>query len=154
MLDFDALLEKIGPFGRYQIIFYVVIGITSAPAGMQTLLSVYLFATPRHWCHVPELANLSLEEQRLLTVPPGELTGYPSDDACYIYDVNYAEVYQKYVNNYSHVIGNASSVRECTHWSYDMELYGLTAVSEVRKYQHVHHKFFICYVMIIIMLYY
>ena len=142
MLNFDGLLEKLGPFGRYQIIFYIVIGMTSAPAGMQTLLSVYLFATPRHWCHVPELANLSLDEQRLLTVPPGELTGHPADDSCYVYDVNYTEVYLRYVNNNNtQVTANASSFRECTQWGYDMELYGPTAVTEVRNartHTHMH----------------
>ena len=133
MLDFDGLLEKLGPFNRYQIIFYIVIGMTSTPAGLQALFSVYLFATPRHWCRVPELGNLSLEERRLLTAPPGDLTGNPSDDSCYVYDVNYTDVYLRYVNyNDTRLIRNNTSIRECTKWDYDMHPYGWTAVAEVR----------------------
>ena len=128
MVDFDYILDRLGPFGRYQKLHWIIAYLVIIPKGFHNILNVYLFATPDHWCSLPELSNLSIAEQRLLTAPGSDLT---SDVAsCFVRDVDYREVYLTYVTN-GIVLYNGTDTRPCTDWAYDHDMYGTTAVTKV-----------------------
>lgn len=46
MIDFDIVLEKVGSFGRYQIIFYIFICYFGIPSGLNALAAVFLNYSP------------------------------------------------------------------------------------------------------------
>lgn len=131
--DFDAILEVVGPFGRYQIMVASVTALAFYPNCMAVLLAIFTASTPEHWCSVPELSHLSPDQQQRLVSPPGEYGGY---DVCRMYDVS----------NYSLLLGdfNVSSLdgeeyivpetKDCEAFSYDTSFYTRTIATQVGIY--------------------
>jgi len=60
-VDFDALLPHIGEFGRYQIVFYLLMCVPTMPAAFLAFNQVFLSAVPDHWCHVPDFDQLETD---------------------------------------------------------------------------------------------
>ena len=61
MIDFDNVLLEVGQMGRYQLFMYLMLCIPATiPAAFIAFQQVFIVATPQHWCHVPQLSNLSL----------------------------------------------------------------------------------------------
>lgn len=55
---FDAILDKIGHFGKYQILHVVLTGLCAIPVGAFNLANIFLAAVPEYWCkHNQALLN-------------------------------------------------------------------------------------------------
>ena len=120
MRDYDRLLRRIGEFGLYQKIFYVVLIFTGIPNAIQSMLNTYLQATPKFWCSQWTVTNAS-QGSFHRRAPPGE------------YGNATAECFRQepFLN------GNQSeqsdvAYEKCSSWDYDYTLYGNTAVTQVR----------------------
>nr|XP_006822966.1 PREDICTED: solute carrier family 22 member 5-like [Saccoglossus kowalevskii] len=60
MLHYDDVLEDfVGEFGTYQIICYIVLGMTAIPTGLIIILPVFMYAWTNSWCKVPHMADIS-----------------------------------------------------------------------------------------------
>lgn len=55
-------------------------------------LGISILQTPEHWCSVPELAHLSVDDRRNLSIPLEERDGMLVYSRCTVYDVNFTEV--------------------------------------------------------------
>ncbi|XP_043248699.1 organic cation transporter protein-like [Colletes gigas] len=88
-MDFDELLPYVGEFGLYQkILFLLMIPFASFVAWVY-FSQIFITLVPNeHWCLVPELENLTLQERLLLAIPIDH-EGY---SRCSMYDVNYTEI--------------------------------------------------------------
>ncbi|XP_028159558.1 carcinine transporter-like [Ostrinia furnacalis] len=91
-VDFDTFLSSAGEFGRYQWLlffstfpFYIFGGFTYFGQMFMTE------AAPNHWCWIPELENLTVEERRNIAIPTdsNDRFGYSH---CQAYVVNWSEV--------------------------------------------------------------
>lgn len=48
-MDFDALLEKCGNYGRYQFVLLLVYGFTNIMSSMHYFAQTIISFTPEHW---------------------------------------------------------------------------------------------------------
>ncbi|KAK2176140.1 hypothetical protein NP493_680g00020 [Ridgeia piscesae] len=127
---FDAILKEIGEFGPWQIILYGLLGLVGIPTGFQNMGITFLGGDMDHWCHVPELANLSDDLQRYISVPntDGEPHTYSQ---CYMYHLNYSGYSTKEFlrwNRSAHVDTNTPT-KKCNSWQYDQSVFTSTYVS-------------------------
>ncbi|CRK95636.1 CLUMA_CG009094, isoform A [Clunio marinus] len=92
VIDFDDLLPHIGEFGRYQKILFLLMIPFAFFVAFVYFSQIFITLVPdEHWCFVPELANLPVE-QRLALAIPRDKDGYVK---CSMYAVNYTEILQK-----------------------------------------------------------
>ncbi|XP_018788100.1 PREDICTED: organic cation transporter-like protein [Bactrocera latifrons] len=63
-MDFDALLEKCGNYGRYQFVLLLVYGYTNIMSSMHYFAQTIISFTPEHWCNHELLENLTYTEIR------------------------------------------------------------------------------------------
>lgn len=64
VMDFDDLLPHIGDFGLYQKILFLLMIPFAFFVAFVYFSQIFMTLVPEeHWCRVPELANLSLEER-------------------------------------------------------------------------------------------
>uniref|UniRef100_A0A034W4Y1 Organic cation transporter-like protein n=3 Tax=Endopterygota TaxID=33392 RepID=A0A034W4Y1_BACDO len=63
-MDFDAVLEKCGNFGRFQYLILLCFAITNILSSMHYFSQTLISFTPDHWCYHEKLANASFEEIR------------------------------------------------------------------------------------------
>ncbi|XP_071645804.1 organic cation transporter protein-like isoform X2 [Temnothorax longispinosus] len=88
-IDFDDLLPHVGEFGTYQRILFVLMIPFAFFVAWVYFSQIFITLVPeKHWCRVPELENLPVEERIALAIPVGE-DGYSK---CTMYDVNYTEL--------------------------------------------------------------
>lgn len=63
-IDFDDLLPHIGEFGRYQKILFLCMIPFAFFVAFVYFSQIFITLVPdEHWCNVPELSDLSLEER-------------------------------------------------------------------------------------------
>ncbi|KAI0229440.1 Solute carrier family 22 member 4 [Lamellibrachia satsuma] len=97
----------------------------------------FLGADMDHWCHVPQLANLSEDQQRYISIPydTAEQQKYSQ---CYMYDLNYrADVLrfsgyntEDFIHwNRSTAISSKTPTKKCTTWQYDHSVFISSYVS-------------------------
>ena len=129
-IDFDAVLDYLGAEGRYQTVLYYLLCIpATVPAAFLAFNQVFLSASPAHWCRVPELANLTLDERKSLAIPLMSETGKYSE--CSMYDVDFR----------AHLLSGGGLVGDpqwptigCSQgWEYDTTQYDATLVTEVGR---------------------
>ncbi|GBP56638.1 Carcinine transporter [Eumeta japonica] len=64
--DFDDLLPHVGEFGLYQKILFLLMIPFAFFVAFVYFSQIFMTITPeQHWCWIPELANLSVEDSRL-----------------------------------------------------------------------------------------
>ena len=132
MVDFDKILDRIGPFGRYQIYIYILLGLAGLQTGVHNLASVFIGGLPDTWCHVDELSALEASTQRtLLKSSAASAENGNGHSMCYIYDVNYTSVRNDYVENVTFSVPNGTAEIPCSKWNYDDSVFELTIVNQV-----------------------
>lgn len=63
-MDFDDLLPHVGEFGRYQRILFVLMVPFAFFVAWVYFSQIFITLVPEeHWCRVPELENLTVEER-------------------------------------------------------------------------------------------
>ncbi|XP_053673167.1 organic cation transporter protein [Anopheles nili] len=103
VVDFDDLLPHVGEFGRYQKILFLLMIPFAFFVAFVYFSQIFITLVPEeHWCYVPELQHLSVEERRALAIPVEEPAGFATgvDDGtaetsyskCTMYAVNFTEV--------------------------------------------------------------
>ncbi|CAB3257392.1 unnamed protein product [Arctia plantaginis] len=86
--DFDDLLPYVGEFGLYQKILFLLMIPFAFFVAFVYFSQIFMTLVPeQHWCWVPELANISVEERRALAIPPS--TGPFSHDRCKMYSADF-----------------------------------------------------------------
>lgn len=64
IIDFDDLLPYIGEFGRYQKILFLMMIPFAFFVAFVYFSQIFITLVPdQYWCHVPELANLTVEQR-------------------------------------------------------------------------------------------
>lgn len=136
-IDFDAVLDHLGAEGRYQTVLYYLLCIpATVPAAFLAFNQVFLSATPGHWCRVPELSNLTVDQRKAVAVPLEN--GKHSE--CSMYAVNFSQLLPEALlrgewpaNETLPVLPAPEwPVVACLHgWEYDTAQYDATLVTEV-----------------------
>lgn len=69
-IDLDDVLPKIGEFGIYQkfLLWFVCLP-ACLPCGFCAFNQLFMTDTPDHWCRIPEIQNLTIEERKSLFIP-------------------------------------------------------------------------------------
>ncbi|XP_070386787.1 beta-alanine transporter-like isoform X2 [Dermacentor albipictus] len=134
-MDLDELLPEIGAFGPYQKWTYFLLCIPATLPSVFTLFnSIFVSATPRHWCRVPEMEALGeafppalLVE---LSIPRRAGRGFES---CRMYDLNYTALVHRVLDEGTLPQPNESwPTRACDDgWVYDATYYDDTLVTQM-----------------------
>ncbi|KAJ6641366.1 Carcinine transporter, partial [Pseudolycoriella hygida] len=86
--DFDDLIPHIGGFGRYQKILFLLMIPYAYFLVFVYFTQIFITLVPEeHWCAVPELAHLSVEERVKLAIPIKNNV----HSKCSVYDVDFNE---------------------------------------------------------------
>lgn len=63
-MDFDDILPMIGEFGKYQKILFLLMIPFATFVAFVYFSQIFMTLVPeQHWCHVPELEELTVEER-------------------------------------------------------------------------------------------
>uniref|UniRef100_A0ABK9NEP8 Major facilitator superfamily (MFS) profile domain-containing protein n=1 Tax=Glossina morsitans morsitans TaxID=37546 RepID=A0ABK9NEP8_GLOMM len=113
LMDFDDILPLIGEFGRYQKLLFLCMIPFAFFVAFVYFSQIFLTLIPdQHWCTVPELSTLPLQERLALSIP--RVNGEYSN--CLMYNVNYTELHEKRVR----VADPSWPTVACRHgWSYN-----------------------------------
>ncbi|XP_014228129.1 organic cation transporter protein-like [Trichogramma pretiosum] len=95
-VDFDDLLPYIGEFGRYQKILFCLMIPFAFYVAWVYFSQIFITLVPeQHWCRVPELEHLDVEDRVALAIP-AEVHGTMEGRAkCLMYDVNYTDILER-----------------------------------------------------------
>ncbi|XP_075168893.1 carcinine transporter-like [Haematobia irritans] len=113
VMDFNEILPLIGEFGRYQKMLFLLMIPFGFYLAFVYFAQIFLTLIPeQHWCEIPELAELPVEQRLALGIP--HLNGEYSK--CMRYNVNFTEQLALGVSQ-----ANTSwPMIGCTHgWSYN-----------------------------------
>ncbi|XP_017797048.1 PREDICTED: organic cation transporter protein [Habropoda laboriosa] len=112
-VDFDELLPYVGEFGLYQKILFVLMIPFASFVAWVYFSQIFITLIPdEHWCLVPELENLTVDQRLSLAIPVNR-EGY---SRCSMYDVNYTEI----LLNGSHVPDPSWPTKACQHgWEFN-----------------------------------
>lgn len=138
-MDYDGLLPEVGAFGRYQrILIGVVLIPTVFPCAFQAYSQLFIAASMRHWCRIPELdkwnANYTALVRQLSIPATIQDDGQIKFDQCRMFNRNYTEIsssFLDYVSGGRNLSSNPDYVQCRNGWHYDKTLYVGTVVSEV-----------------------
>lgn len=141
-MDYDSILPSVGAFGRYQKLLVCAVLIpTVFPCAFQAYSQLFIAATPRHWCHIPELdpwVENFTNVVKDLSVPKIMLpNGKEAYDQCRMKNRNYTqlkEILPDIIRSGSiSDNGEPYEIISCNRgWLYDKSLYPNTVVTEVR----------------------
>jgi len=117
--DFDEVLDYIGGWGPFQYMITLIFFPVNIFLGYVLLSPILTLFAPPHWCKVPDLANLTREERKLLAIPQDtEVAGGFSQ--CSQYVVEWSQVLEKNViqPDLSWPVGKCEN-----GWEYEIEEY-------------------------------
>lgn len=130
MLFIDVLVQ-VGDNGSFQrrlvFLFFIPVIIIF---GINTFGTLFMVYTPDHWCHVPELENLSIDLQHRLIRPLKFKHGKEEYESCYMYDIDYVQVSEslELPSNDTDTL----PTKKCSNgWAYDRSQFIETAVTKV-----------------------
>jgi hypothetical protein len=85
-MSFESILTYVGPFGRFQIFIFCIVGFHGLIGACVNVGIVFIAPDVDHWCSVPALdhRNLTVEKYRQIVAPPNH--------KCKRYDLNYSQV--------------------------------------------------------------
>ncbi|KAG4067767.1 hypothetical protein HA402_005539 [Bradysia odoriphaga] len=111
-MDFDDLLPHIGEFGRYQKILFLLMIPYAWFLVFVYFGQIFITIVPeQHWCNVPELQHLSIDERVELAIP---LTN-DGRSKCFMYAVNFTNILLQNETN-----KGDWPVKPCVHgWEYN-----------------------------------
>ncbi|XP_072948572.1 carcinine transporter-like [Epargyreus clarus] len=93
--DLDDLFPYIGDFGWYQRILFLLMIPYSFFFAFVYFSQIFMTVVPeQHWCFVPELGNMSVEERRHLSIPINAKNEY---ERCVVYDVDWSKILEEEV---------------------------------------------------------
>lgn len=132
-VSFENVLDLVGSRGRWQAILFIITSLTGFFNAFHHLGSMFLAATPDHWCTIPDSDNESLWSAnwtggrvKQYAIPQNEDGTYSS---CEIYTRNYTYAYQQPWSE--DVADNSSAVkRQCSSWAYDKSIFESTVVTQ------------------------
>ena len=104
----DRLTSITGEFGKYHILWIIILAISSNPFGILLFSNKFLTAKVDFWCSVPEGLNLTKEQWQNISSPTLENGKF---DQCNVFDLNYTDESIRPSDN--------SAIRSCQSWSYD-----------------------------------
>lgn len=133
-MKFEDILSEVGDYNFYQKrIVYIFLIPSAVLLPLFCMTTLFMVASPDHWCYVPELQNLSIELQHELIRPKIDVEGQITLDKCNMYDIDYDDVAE--TKNLSLLFnGSLASINKipCKYgWSYDHTNYDETAVTHV-----------------------
>ena len=135
-MDFEQLLDIVGGGGRYQIVAYLLIGLSVIPTGMHNLANVFLTGLTDYHCMPAEPIkgnNVNYTDQHEMAADL--ISDWSAEDGklgtCQIYDVDYADWSVLTSLNRSHDM--PADMRSCNYWRYDTSVYGNTITDEVNN---------------------
>ena len=129
--NFDKVFEIVGGFGKFQIVSFVLLFISSYIYGYLSIAGVFLAPKVDHWCRDDSLAHFSPEIQRCVGVPRESNTYSHCSRFVVPQNVTFRDdVSSCDVTNRTLYIGNWSTAA-CDEWVYDRETFPETAVTEV-----------------------
>lgn len=135
IMEFDDILNKIGGFGRVQVVLYILLGIIGIPCAMQNLGMVFFGASMDHWCKVDKLAFLPPEQVRTISAVNGEDGEL---DGCSYYDLDYSSYTNETLQNWNRTLMltnlTADDTKQCDSWFYDYSQFKSTVRSKVSIY--------------------
>ena len=67
--DFDDILKYIGGWGPFQYMLTLIFFPFNIFLGYVYLAPVLTLFTPPHWCMVPQLTNMTVEERKQMAIP-------------------------------------------------------------------------------------
>ncbi|KAH8018611.1 hypothetical protein HPB51_009050 [Rhipicephalus microplus] len=137
-MDLDELLPEIGAFGPYQKWIYFLLCIPATLPSVFTLFSsIFVSATPRHWCRVPEMEALKgrFSPELLVSISIPQRTNGVFE-SCLMYDLNYTALVHRALDEGTLPQPNESwAMRACDNgWVYDTTYYDDTLVTQVGIY--------------------
>ena len=138
--DFDDLLvEKVGTFGRRQILLCVILVSSNGCLAFHSLGPVFIAATPAHWCAVDkaDFQNCTGDNIKRMTIPKEERDGEMVYSQCTMYSHNRStfDSAQYCLSNESETMWNSCSFIQtikCNKWEYATEYFSKTIVNQVR----------------------
>ncbi|KAG6454672.1 hypothetical protein O3G_MSEX008812 [Manduca sexta] len=90
--DLDDMFPYMGHFGWYQRLLFLLMIPYAFFFAFVYFGQIFMAIVPsEHWCHVPELANLTIEERRSLSIP---LADDGTFERCVVYDVDWKKIIQ------------------------------------------------------------
>lgn len=140
-MDFEKILKSVGEYGPYQkkLVYYYLIPTTTIFA-FYCMNTFFMLSEPDAWCTVPEIAQLDMKAQHLLSRPPSSESPTKMDQ-CRVYDIDYNQAALAYLNasdengvasgNFSLNLPANTSTRTCTSWTFDKTNYDATAVTHL-----------------------
>ncbi|XP_063994184.1 organic cation transporter protein-like [Diachasmimorpha longicaudata] len=119
--DFDDLLPYIGEFGLYQKFLFVLMIPFAFFVAWVYFSQIFITLVPAdHWCRVPGLENLTVDQRIALTIPPardGEEATSMGYSKCYMYSLNFSELLK---NGTIVVVDPSSQTQRCQYgWEYN-----------------------------------
>ncbi|KAK9744819.1 Sugar transporter [Popillia japonica] len=87
--EFDDLLPHIGEFGIYQKLLFLMMIPFAFFVAWVYFTQIFITINPEeHWCWIPELENLTVEDRKLLAIPQSN-GGF---DKCSMYNINFTDI--------------------------------------------------------------
>ncbi|KAH6947913.1 hypothetical protein HPB50_022089 [Hyalomma asiaticum] len=134
-MDLDEVLPEIGAFGPYQKWIYFLLCIPATLPSVFTLFSsIFVSATPRHWCRVPEMESLEGKYSSALLLRLSIPRRRDGDlESCLMYDLNYTALVHRALSEGKLPQPNESwATRACDNgWVYDTTYYDDTLVTQM-----------------------
>lgn len=132
-MRFEHVLNRVGSGGKWQLYVTLLISINGIFVTLYNLSSVFLLATPDHWCAIPGAnarplgPNWTLARVRQFAVPG-------NDPNCEIYVRNYMEAlaapWTEGLDEYEdYDASQQPQTRRCDLWTYDQSTFQSTAVT-------------------------
>ncbi|KAG7295860.1 hypothetical protein JYU34_020944 [Plutella xylostella] len=132
-MDFDAILEDVGTFGRYQkLVIYFILLPAVIPCGFHAYSQLFMAGETKHWCRVPELEGAADQELVKNLSIPLELRGEELQySQCSMYQLNYSALLRGGGVEAALARGSRGAAGPCQHgWLHDRTVYRETVVTE------------------------